>query len=288
MPSPPDRASGNPAAPRSGTRPAPSASIAAPPSRKVLPRSSTTEVRDIGTRRSRNRRPQSLQEPSLMMPVALGTSKHDGRMTIAASLRCNGQWRSAPSQSKSRQRELPRDRPRKRRSTSRKQMRTLSLADAVALIPDGASLMIGGFMAVGTPESRGRRAGAPGQARSHRDRQRHRDARRRHRQAGARPPGEEGDRQPHRPESRDPGADDRRRDGGRPGAAGHADRTHPRRRLRPRRHPHRHRRRHGGRGRQAEGRRWPARTTWSRPRCAPTSRWSMPSSPTTSATSPTR
>ena len=31
-------------------------------------------------------------------------------------------------------------------------MRTLSLAAAVALIPDGASLMIGGFMAVGTPE----------------------------------------------------------------------------------------------------------------------------------------
>ena len=31
-------------------------------------------------------------------------------------------------------------------------MRTLTLADAVALIPDGASLMIGGFMAVGTPE----------------------------------------------------------------------------------------------------------------------------------------
>ena len=31
-------------------------------------------------------------------------------------------------------------------------MRTLTLADAVALIPDGASLMIGGFMGVGTPE----------------------------------------------------------------------------------------------------------------------------------------
>jgi len=31
-------------------------------------------------------------------------------------------------------------------------MRTLSLPEAVALIPDGASLMIGGFMAVGTPE----------------------------------------------------------------------------------------------------------------------------------------
>src|SRR5262245_63183785 len=31
-------------------------------------------------------------------------------------------------------------------------MKTLSLEQAVAAIPDGASLMIGGFMAVGTPE----------------------------------------------------------------------------------------------------------------------------------------
>jgi acetate CoA/acetoacetate CoA-transferase alpha subunit len=31
-------------------------------------------------------------------------------------------------------------------------MKTISLTDAVALIPDGASLMIGGFMGVGTPE----------------------------------------------------------------------------------------------------------------------------------------
>ncbi len=31
-------------------------------------------------------------------------------------------------------------------------MRTLSLAQSVAMIPDGASLMVGGFMAVGTPE----------------------------------------------------------------------------------------------------------------------------------------
>lgn len=31
-------------------------------------------------------------------------------------------------------------------------MRTLALDQAVAMIPDGASLMIGGFMAVGTPE----------------------------------------------------------------------------------------------------------------------------------------
>ncbi|WP_112662776.1 CoA transferase subunit A [Microvirga flavescens] len=32
-------------------------------------------------------------------------------------------------------------------------MKTISLHDAVAIIPDGASLMIGGFMGVGTPEA---------------------------------------------------------------------------------------------------------------------------------------
>src|SRR5512146_2450444 len=31
-------------------------------------------------------------------------------------------------------------------------MKTISLSSAVALIPEGASLMIGGFMAVGSPE----------------------------------------------------------------------------------------------------------------------------------------
>ena len=31
-------------------------------------------------------------------------------------------------------------------------MKTVTLQDAVAMIPDGASLMIGGFMPVGTPE----------------------------------------------------------------------------------------------------------------------------------------
>ena len=31
-------------------------------------------------------------------------------------------------------------------------MRTISLENAVAMIPDGASVMVGGFMAVGTPE----------------------------------------------------------------------------------------------------------------------------------------
>jgi acetate CoA/acetoacetate CoA-transferase alpha subunit len=31
-------------------------------------------------------------------------------------------------------------------------MKTIALADAIAMIPNGASLMVGGFMAVGTPE----------------------------------------------------------------------------------------------------------------------------------------
>ena len=31
-------------------------------------------------------------------------------------------------------------------------MKTIALKDAVAMIPDGASLMFGGFMGVGTPE----------------------------------------------------------------------------------------------------------------------------------------
>jgi acetate CoA/acetoacetate CoA-transferase alpha subunit len=39
-----------------------------------------------------------------------------------------------------------------RKPTETSVMKTISVADAVALIPDGATLMIGGFMGVGTPE----------------------------------------------------------------------------------------------------------------------------------------
>jgi len=51
-------------------------------------------------------------------------------------------------------------------------MKTISLEQSVALIPDGATVMIGGFMAVGTRRRRDREAG---QARPDGDRQRHGD-----------------------------------------------------------------------------------------------------------------
>ena len=34
----------------------------------------------------------------------------------------------------------------------RSNMKTVSVEDAIAMIPDGASVMVGGFMGVGTPE----------------------------------------------------------------------------------------------------------------------------------------
>ena len=93
----------------------------------------------------------------------------------------------------------------------------------------------------------------------------------------------QGDRQPHRPQSRNAAADDGRRARGGARAAGHADRAHPRRRLRARRRPDADRHRHPGRGRQAADRGRRARAICSRRRCAPTSRWCRRSLPTTSA-----
>ena len=81
-------------------------------------------------------------------------------------------------------------------------MQTISVEEAVAKIPDGASLMIGGFMGVGTPERlideivrQGKRdltviandTALPG---------------RRHRQADQRQACAQGGRQPYRPEPR--------------------------------------------------------------------------------------
>ena len=52
-------------------------------------------------------------------------------------------------------------------------MKTIFLEKAVAMIPNGASLMIGGFMAVGTPERVMDEIVHSGQARSDRDCKRH-------------------------------------------------------------------------------------------------------------------
>ena len=43
-------------------------------------------------------------------------------------------------------------------------MQTITLEKAVALIPDGATVMIGGFMARRHARAAGGRTGAPGQA----------------------------------------------------------------------------------------------------------------------------
>ncbi len=124
--------------------------------------------------------------------------------------------------------------------------RAISAADAAALIPDGASVMFGGFMGVGSPDriidalvARGARgltiigndtafpgvgvgklidAGCVAQARVI----------------------------AYRHEPGDPEKDDRRRDPGRSDSARHAGRTHPRRRQRPWRHPDANRCWHSG------------------------------------------
>ena len=145
-------------------------------------------------------------------------------------------------------------------------MKTISLEQAVAMIPDGATLMIGGFMAVGTPERvmdeivrQGKRnltviandTGTPRKG----NRETYRG------QAGA-----QGDRQPHRAKSRNAAANECRRVGGGTRPARHSDRAHPLRRVRPRRRPHSHGRRHDRRRGEAKDRSQTARPICSKPR----------------------
>jgi hypothetical protein len=88
-------------------------------------------------------------------------------------------------------------------------MQTISLERSVEMIPDCASLMISGFMVVGTSE----------RVVDELVRQEKRDLTvidpgPRDRQADRRQTRAEGDRESYRPQSRDPAPDDRGRDGG--------------------------------------------------------------------------
>ena len=159
-------------------------------------------------------------------------------------------------------------------------MQTVSLDQSVAMIPDGASLMIGGFMAVGTPE----------RVIDEIVRQNKRDLTVIANDTAA--PGRgigklvdakllrKVDREPYRSQPRNPAADDGRRIGGRTRAAGYAHRTHPRRRLWAGRHPDANRHRHAGRGRQATHRSGREELSARESRCAPTLRWCRRSLPT--------
>src|SRR5437764_154732 len=132
-------------------------------------------------------------------------------------------------------------------------MKTVSVEEAVTMIPDGASLMIGGFMGVGTPErliDELVRQGKRNITVIANDTAVPRAGYRKARRCGPRQPH---DRKSHRIEPGDAETDDRRKDGRRSRAAGHADRAHSRRRLQTWRGAYAHRGRHRRPGRQAAG-----------------------------------
>ena len=120
---------------------------------------------------------------------------------------------------------------------------------AVALIPDGATIMMGGFGLCGHSRESDRRAPSPRHARPHHHQQQRRHRRLRHRAAAQVAPGAEDDLHLRRREQgvRAPVPAEGNR--GRTGAAGHVLRAHPRGGRGHRRLLHADRRRHaGGRG----------------------------------------
>ena len=89
-------------------------------------------------------------------------------------------------------------------------MKTIPIDEAVSMIPDGASLMIGGFMGCGTPEPLMDELLRQGKRELTVIANDTATARRRHWQARPREARSQGDREPHRPEPRNTAADDRR------------------------------------------------------------------------------
>ena len=133
-------------------------------------------------------------------------------------------------------------------------MRTVSVQEAVAMIPDGATLMIGGFMAVGTPErlmDEIVRQGKRNLTLIANDTARPRTGNRQTRRCRTRQPDDRSHigLNPETQRQMIAGTD-----GGRSGPAGYVRRARSCRRLRTWRRAYADRRRHARRGRQAEDR----------------------------------